>query len=155
MLNTNNPDVDFSLVRGFCFRFTIEDKELLYLVSAWTGKESIVYDGEEISRTRHFKFKTSHDFLINDVAYKITLTIDSLLKGGWHCCLFRNERMIKCFDLYLVELSFTKQLMYGITFGFLLSFTPKHLWFIYVPLVVVAILRLTLRNLICKVRLGD
>ena len=38
MLNTNNPDVNFSLVRGFCFRFTVEDKELLYLVSAWNRK---------------------------------------------------------------------------------------------------------------------
>lgn len=101
MSNTNNPDVDFSLLRGFRFRFIIEGKELLYLVSAWTGKESIRYDGEEILSTRNYKKKTSHNFLINDVAYKITLTMDSLLKGGWHCCLFHSDRMVKCFDLHL------------------------------------------------------
>lgn len=155
MLNTNNPDANFSLLHGFRFRFTVEGKELLYLVSAWTGKEFILYDGEEISSIRSYKKKTSHNFLINDVVYKATLTMDSLLKGGWHCCLFKSDRMVKCFDLHFEDASFQKELWYGIAFGFLLALTPKYLWFVCIPLICVAILRLIMRSLVCKVRLSN
>lgn len=154
MFNTNNPDANFSLRDGLRFRFTVDGKELMYLASAWTGKEIILYDGEEISSIRAYKKKTNHNFLINDVAYEATLTLDSLLKGGWHCCLSREDRMVKCFDLYFKN-NFTKTALYAVVFGFSLAFIPVSLWFIYIPLICVVILKLTMRNLVCKVRLGN
>lgn len=155
MMNADNSNANFSLFHGFRFKFTVEDKQLLYLASAWTGKELVIYDGEEISRTRNYQKTNSHYFLINDVAYRITFTVDSLLKGGWHCCLFRNERTIECFDLYLENISFFRQLLYGITLGFILSFTPKYLWFICIPIAFVVAPKLVVSKLKCKVRLGD
>lgn len=155
MLNTKNPDANISLIRGLRFRFILEGKELLYFVSAWSGKESIVYDGEEISTLQSYKKKTIHNFVIDDVAYKMTYTVNSSSKVGWHCCLFRNERMVKCFDLYFDDLSFTKKLLYGATLGILVLFIPKYLWFIWIPLIGVVSFRLVLGNIVCKVRLGD
>ena len=155
MLDVNNSEANFSLRSGFRFKFNVDGKELLFLASAWTGKESILYDGEEICRIRSYKKKTSHKLLINNVDYQITLTMDNWLKPDWHCCLYRNDRMVKCFNLYYENINFPKKLMYGIIFGFLWSLTPKSLWFICIPLICVAILKLFMGDLVCKVRLGD
>lgn len=158
MLNIDNPDVNFSLKSGFRFRFTIDGKELLYLVSAWTGKESLFYDSEQISQKRTYKMKTSQSFLIDNVPYKITLNMESLLRGNWHCCLLRNDRMVQCFDVYLEDKDgLTKRLLYGVGLGFLLAIIPKYLWIIYLPLIAFVAVMLTMNNLSLKVkvRLGS
>ena len=134
----------------------MDGKELLYLASAWTGKESILYDGEEISSIQSYKKKNSHNFLIDDVVYKATLTMDSLLTGGWHCCLLREDRIVKCFDLHYQDISRLKKILYGGAFGFSLSLMPKSLWFVYIPLMIVAIFKLILSaRIVCTVSLGD
>ena len=154
MFNTGNPDANFSLISGLRFRFTVNGKELLYLASTWTGKESILYDGKEISSIQSYKRKNSHNFVIDDVAYKATLAVDSLLKGSWHCRLYRNKRMVKCFHIYYKEESLFEKLLQGGVIGFVAIFTPKSLWFICIPLIGIAVFR-KMKNLVCKVYFGE
>ena len=154
LFKISHPDVNFSPIRGFRFRFKVEGKELL-LASAWNGTESVSYDGRKISTLRTSKKSSQHRFTINNVPYQITLVIDNYLKGGWHCCLFRNYQLVKGYDLYLEKRSVFKSLLFGIALGVILLITPDRLWFICIPWILAAFFLLLSSNVICRVRMGE
>ena len=155
LFNINHPDVNFSLIRGFQFRFKVEGKELLLKASAWNGTESVSYDGREISTLRCLKKSSQHRFVINDVPYQITLVMDSYLKGGWHCCLFRNYQLVRGYDLCLEKRSIFKSLLFAIALAAVLYITPEDLWFICLPWILVAVFFAVSSNVICKIRSGE
>ena len=150
----NHTDAVYSIFTGLKFRFAINQKELLYLASAWSGKESVYYDGLKISTLKSYSKKTSHQFEINGIPYEAKLIIDSLWKRSYHCCLYRQKKQIKCFDLYY------KDNFWGLTFnamltGFSLRFIPKSLWFVYVLAIIWLFSMPTINSKkIVKVRLG-
>ena len=155
MSRVNLSDANFSFLSGFHFRFTINGKELIYLVSAWTGKEFILYDGEKISDLRTYKKNSSHSFLIDGVGYRVTLTMNSLLKLDWHCCLYREDNIVKCFNIYYKTLGFPIKVLCAMASGVLLSLTPKYLWFICIPIICAVGFKLIMGKLVCKVHFGD
>ena len=137
ILNVNYPDFKFSLTDGFCFRFSIEGKELFYLVSVSNpGLKSLFYDGKLIFNQRSYNLKSSHNFAINNIPYTITLTIQNSFKIDWRCCLLRDDCTIKVFEVYSKNQGgWKKKLAYGTGCLLLSVLTPEFLWFICAPFI--------------------
>ena len=152
LFKIDHPDVNFSLIKGFRFKFMVEGKELLLKASAWNRTESVLYNGREISTGKTSEKSSQHSFVINEVPYQITLVMNSYLKGGWHCCLFRNYQLVKGFDLCLEKRSVSKSVLSGIALCIILYLTPEKLWFICIPGILIAVFFLLSSNVICKVR---
>lgn len=152
MFSTNDSDAQFSLTRGFRFKFNLNEKEILFLVSAWSGKERVLCESIELSSITSLKKETSHDFVIDNVAYRITMKTVSIFNGNWQCSLYRNNHILKCFELHYVR-RFRDLVCFGFSMALFLHFVPKSLWLVFLPVWIYALLELEIfGNLICKVR---
>ena len=100
MSKVGYPNFKCSLLQGFRFKFTVDGKDIFLLVSAWNGKEKVIYNSEIISQSQSYNLRSSHSFLIDDISYKIILITESLLKGKWQCHLLKEERKIQSYFVY-------------------------------------------------------
>jgi len=158
MPRIDNPDVDFSLITGFKFRFVVDEKPVVFEASVWTGKEYVISDSRVLSSRRGFSKRTRHDFVIDGVPYQIDLTVASVLTGDWSCTLSKAGVPLKSHHLYYEKANraiLPISLGIGAVFGYVLCVYPEY-WRLTIPIFIATLMVLNRfkRKLICETKIG-
>lgn len=91
----NDVPATLSLLSGYQFNFQDGDTNVVVNASAWSGKEVVLVDQEEVSSKRNsHKMSTIHDFQANGKSYRVELQITNLFTGEVDCKLFREDCLI-------------------------------------------------------------
>ena len=132
-MSTSNQ---FSLLKGFSFKFYDGDKVIESWFSSYTGLEQVRVDGETVARQRNFSSNSSNLFEIDGVPYRTCLEVKNLFKGPFVCALFKNEKPFKQQRLVFPALEggvpwYRRIWFYifvGLVLGFLASYFNFSFW---------------------------
>jgi len=94
-----SKNAHFSLPEGLKVKFQDESNAIQFWVSSFTGSEKVLVNNEIVSKKRTFGRSTKHSFQFNGNDYIIEFNIKSLTKYTWSCSLFRNDKLLKKFEL--------------------------------------------------------
>ena len=84
-----------SAFTGYHFEFTDQDTNIEVQASSWSGKESVVINGELISDKRVLTSTRSEHLITHDGReYRVGLHITNILTGNVECKLYRNDLLI-------------------------------------------------------------
>ena len=97
--------------KGYIFIFRDGDNEIEAHGSAYSGKETIYYNGDIVSEKRSMSFTSRHPFSVGEKSYRVTFGITSYLRGGVECSLHKNGR----------QLGHEEQIMYQGSWGKILT----------------------------------
>ncbi len=84
----STANVDFS--NGYTFDFNDNGRMINVYGSAWTGKETVSFEGEVIVNKRSFSRKSTLEFSIADDSYEVELNMVDMFRGELHCTLIKN-----------------------------------------------------------------
>ncbi len=84
-----------SLLSGIRFVFFENENNIAIIGSAFSGKESVYFNGQVVSEKRNLKKNSKHQFTINNDEYEIEFTVPEIMKGKIECSLYINGRVIK------------------------------------------------------------
>jgi len=98
-----NNNVEVSFRDGAIFRFIIDDNEILYKCSPFSGRETVELNNEMVSETKNFKLRSSHNFTINSNMYEISFESKNLLKGDSECTLKSEGKIIQAYRLQYIK----------------------------------------------------
>jgi hypothetical protein len=100
-----NDNVEVSLQAGAIFKFQVEEAQIIYKCTPFSGKEEILVNGETISQSQNFKLKSQHTFSIDNVEYEVTFESKDLVKGNSECSLKQSGQLLKTYKLKYIKSS--------------------------------------------------
>jgi hypothetical protein len=109
-----NDNVEVSLKAGAIFRFQLEDAQIIYKCSPFSGKEEILVNDKIISQSQNFKLNSQHAFSIDNADYELTFESKDLVKGNSECSLKRSGQLLKTYKLKYIKSENKPPLVYRI-----------------------------------------
>lgn len=84
-----------SLGTGLRFVFDIDGVEIVYVCSAYTGKERMFINGELVAEKTSFKTESSLTTVIENKIYSVDLAMESMFSSGCECRLLVNNQVVE------------------------------------------------------------
>ena len=75
---------------GFTFDFNDDGRLISVFGSAWTGKESVSFNGQVVAEKRSYTRKSVIEFTIEEDDYEVEFNMVDMLRGELHCTLIKN-----------------------------------------------------------------
>jgi hypothetical protein len=84
-----------SYIRGFNFYFEDDGHIIHVWSSAITGLEKVYVDNALVSTSRNVSTLSEHEIKIGSIDYKVVFSAESIIKGPFHCTLYKNNTLLK------------------------------------------------------------
>lgn len=88
-----NMKSTFSL-SGMKTYFDVGDHVIEVFLSSFSGKEVVTVDGKVVAEKRNWRYRSSHEFMLDGARFRVDVTIISLLKGQSRIDLYRNGEYV-------------------------------------------------------------
>jgi len=75
---------------GFTFDFNDDGRLINVFGSAWTGKETVSFNGKIVAEKRSYTRKSILDFTVEGDRYEVEFNMVDMLRGELHCTLIKN-----------------------------------------------------------------
>ncbi|MGS0496788.1 hypothetical protein ACU8V4_06090 [Pseudoalteromonas mariniglutinosa] len=96
---TANENVQVSASKGMHFKFYFNNKQITYDCSPVSGKEIVKIDGEIVSESKNYRFKSCHEFRVDNKTAKIKLQAKGLTKNITTCEFLVADKVVKAYQL--------------------------------------------------------
>ncbi|NRA62386.1 MAG: hypothetical protein HRU25_16095 [Psychrobium sp.] len=116
---TNHDNVTFTWSQGFRFHFEDDGREIIATGSAFTGKEEIFVNGENVSDKRTVKVSSTHHFTIDEDQYELEFHMVKILTSELDCILIKNGTHLKTLKFQAIKSPWDllKSLLGGLLIG--------------------------------------
>lgn len=80
-----------NLLNGWWFYFVVQDHQITVHLSMWSGRERIWVDDCLVSRKFNYGLRSSHEFEVEEVVYKVEAHVTSYMIAEFKCTLIGDE----------------------------------------------------------------